>query len=182
MSGKTDTEVVIGGKVYKLSGYESREYIQKVASYLNSKISELEQMEGYSRMTLDNKALLLELNIADDYFKTKEAADKTDRDIDHRDKEIYDLKHELITLHRKTDEMEKEVKQISAKNKELLLQKSKLESALEAALLGEIHSVKPGKNEKEDSESETEPDEKDLTAETVPEEKKHRPEKEKKTK
>lgn len=156
MSGKTDTEVVIGGKVYKLSGYESREYIQKVASYLNNKISELEQMEGYSRMTLDNKALLLELNIADDYFKTKESADKTDRDIDNRDKEIYDLKHDLITLQRKTDEMEKEVKQITAKNKELLLQKSKLESALESALLGEVHSVKPEKNEEEDPDPETE--------------------------
>lgn len=143
MSGKTDIEVVIGGKVYTLSGYESQEYIQKVASYLNRKISELEQLEGYSRMTLDNKALMLELNIADDYFKTKEAADQTDRDIDNRDKEIYDLKHELIQLQRKAEELEKENKQISSKNKELLLQKSKLESSLEAALLGEIHSMKP---------------------------------------
>ena len=147
MSAKTDTEVIIGGKVYKLSGYESREYIQKVASYINNKISELEQMEGYSRMTLDNKALLLELNIADDYFKTKESADKTDRDIDNRDKEIYDLKHELITLQRKADETEKEVKQLKSKNKELLLQKSKLESALETALLGEFHSLKPVNDE-----------------------------------
>ena len=38
MSSKTDTEVIIGGKVFTLSGYESEEYLQKVASYINNKI------------------------------------------------------------------------------------------------------------------------------------------------
>ena len=47
MAGKIDAEVVIGGKVYTLSGYESEEYLQKVASYLNAKLSELESDEGY---------------------------------------------------------------------------------------------------------------------------------------
>ena len=32
MSVKTDTEVIIGGKVFTLSGYESEEYLQKVMS------------------------------------------------------------------------------------------------------------------------------------------------------
>ena len=32
MSVKTDTEVIIGGKVFTLSGYESEEYLQKVLS------------------------------------------------------------------------------------------------------------------------------------------------------
>ena len=32
MSPKTDTEVIIGGKVFTLSGYESEEYMQKIAS------------------------------------------------------------------------------------------------------------------------------------------------------
>ena len=39
MIGNNDIEVVIGGKVITLSGSESEEYIQKVASYINSKIS-----------------------------------------------------------------------------------------------------------------------------------------------
>ncbi len=38
MSAKTDTEVIIGGKVFTLSGYESEEYLQKVASYINNKV------------------------------------------------------------------------------------------------------------------------------------------------
>ena len=40
MASKTDTEVIIGGKVYTLSGYESEEYLQKVASYINNKMNE----------------------------------------------------------------------------------------------------------------------------------------------
>ena len=40
MSTKVDTEVLIGGKVYTLSGYESEEYLQKVASYINNKMME----------------------------------------------------------------------------------------------------------------------------------------------
>ena len=36
MAVKTDTEVIIGGRVLTLSGYESEEYLQKVASYINN--------------------------------------------------------------------------------------------------------------------------------------------------
>ena len=32
MSSKNNTEVILGGKVFTLSGYESEEYLQKVAS------------------------------------------------------------------------------------------------------------------------------------------------------
>ena len=39
MSPKTDTEVIIGGKVFTLSGYESEDYMQKIASYINGKIT-----------------------------------------------------------------------------------------------------------------------------------------------
>lgn len=39
MASKTDTEVIIGGKVFTLSGYESEEYLQKVASYINNKVN-----------------------------------------------------------------------------------------------------------------------------------------------
>ena len=34
MSSKNNTEVILGGKVFTLSGYESEEYLQKVASIL----------------------------------------------------------------------------------------------------------------------------------------------------
>ena len=46
MAVKTDTEVIIGGKVFTLSGYESEEYLQRVASYLNAKYTELKNTES----------------------------------------------------------------------------------------------------------------------------------------
>ena len=38
MATKISADVLIGGKVYTLSGYESEEYLHKVASFLNKKI------------------------------------------------------------------------------------------------------------------------------------------------
>ena len=34
-SSKNCTEVLIGGKVFTLSGFESEEYLQRVSTYLN---------------------------------------------------------------------------------------------------------------------------------------------------
>lgn len=71
MSAKTDTEVIIGGKVFTLSGYESEEYLQKVASYINNKTAEYGKMDSFRRQPADTQSVLLQLNIADDYFKAK---------------------------------------------------------------------------------------------------------------
>ena len=47
MSAKTNAEVVIDGKVYTLCGYEEPEYLQKVAAYINSKIGEIDALDGF---------------------------------------------------------------------------------------------------------------------------------------
>ena len=47
MSSKTDTEVIIGGKVFTLSGYESEEYLQRVASYINNKLNEYNKVDSF---------------------------------------------------------------------------------------------------------------------------------------
>ena len=40
MSAKKSVNVVIGDKLYTLSGYEEKEYLEQVASYINGKIDE----------------------------------------------------------------------------------------------------------------------------------------------
>ena len=67
-SSKTDTEVIIGGKVFTLSGYESEDYLQKVAAYINNKMNEYNKLDGFRRQPIDTQNVLLQLNIADDYF------------------------------------------------------------------------------------------------------------------
>ena len=138
MAEKTSAEVIIGGKVCTLSGYEGEEYLQRVATYINNKINEFNNMEELRRLSGDMKATLIQLNIADDYFKARAQVEKLEQEIEQKDKEIYDLKHDLISNQIKAESDEKELKELEAKNQELLLNKAKLEASLEDALLGKV--------------------------------------------
>ena len=135
MSAKTSAEVVIDGKVYTLSGYEGEEYLQKVAGYINGKVTEYDTLEDYRHLPLNMKSTLIQLNIADDYFKAKAQVEKLERDLELKDKEIYDLKHDLISNQIKTETAEATMKELEAENRELLLNKARLEATLEENLL-----------------------------------------------
>lgn len=112
MSSKTDTEVIIGGKVFTLSGYESEEYLQKVASYINNKLNEYNKVESFRRQPMDTQGVLLQLNIADDYFKAKRQISELEEDLQAKEKELYDLKHELISTQIKLESSEEQVKEL----------------------------------------------------------------------
>ena len=107
MAVKNTAQVIIGGKIITLGGYESAEYFQKVASYMNHKLEELGEMPGYSRQPVETKHMLLSLNITDDYFKAKKQAEIFEQDLQQKDQEMYELKHELIALRMKMEETEK---------------------------------------------------------------------------
>ena len=115
MASKTDTEVIIGGKVFTLSGYESEEYLQKVASYINNKIAEYNKIDGFKRQPIDTQNVLLQLNIADDYFKSKKQIELLEEQLSEKEKELYDLKHELITTQIKLENTEKNGKSLQNK-------------------------------------------------------------------
>ena len=140
MSSKTNTDVIIAGKVYTLSGYESEAYLQKVAAYINNKLGEFDDLADYRRFSPDMKATLLELNIADDYFKARNQAEKLEEDLEARSKEIYDLKHELISAQIKLEALEKSLGENEKENKELLLSKARLETELKDARQKEARS------------------------------------------
>lgn len=137
MSGKNDTEVIINGKIYTLSGYESEEYLQKVASYINNKISDFKTVEGYTRLNVDMQRTLLELNIADDYFKAKKQADSIEGELDSKDKQLYDVKHELIAAQIQIESLEKENAALQKQISECQIKIAKLETEVE-----DIHSKK----------------------------------------
>ena len=48
MAKKNTAEVLINGKIYVISGYESTAYLQKVAAYLNEMEEKVTAMDGYS--------------------------------------------------------------------------------------------------------------------------------------
>lgn len=114
MSSKTDVEVIIGGKVFTLSGYESEEYLQKVASYINNKINEYARIDAFKKQPAEVQNFLMQLNIADDYFKAKKQISLLEEEIQRKEKELYDLKHELISSQIKMENVEKTNKELRA--------------------------------------------------------------------
>ena len=74
MAAKNDIDIVIGGKTFTLSGVESEEYLREVASYLNGKIREFSDDAAYWRLPNDMRGVMLQLNLADDYFKERSRA------------------------------------------------------------------------------------------------------------
>ena len=108
MNKQTDTDVVINGKKYTLSGYESNDYMQKVASYLNDKCAQMAQQTDFRYLDKETQNVLVQLNIADDYFKLKSQMKSKENDSDTKSNEIFELKHEVIALQTKLAECEKE--------------------------------------------------------------------------
>ena len=128
VSSKNSTEVLIGGKVFTLSGFESEEYLQKVSTYLNHKIAECASMDGYRRQSAENRSILLALNIADDYFKAKKQGAVLETDVEQKDKEMYDLKHELISTQIRCDNLENELQKLREENQRLQMTIVKLDT------------------------------------------------------
>ena len=118
MNNRNDVEVLIDGRRYTICGFESDEYLQKVASYINQKFGEFKKIDNYRSMDLELRNVLLAINIADDYFKAEDKAA-----IYHSERE---LKHEMIELQdaakehdKKVAELEKALEEAKKKNIEL---------------------------------------------------------------
>ena len=125
-SSKNFTEVLIGGKVFTLSGFESEEYLQKVSTYLNHKIDECSSSEGYRKQSAETRSVLLALNIADDYFKARKQGGTLESDIEAKDKEMYDL----ISVQIKLENADKALDKLKEENKELQMKIVQLETEI----------------------------------------------------
>ena len=130
MSAKNVIDVIIDGKIYTIGGFESESYLQKLATYISSKILEFKQDDAYRRQKIDTQKTLLEINIADDYFKAKKQADFLQVEIEEKDKENYDLKHDLITADMKIESLEAQLQEAKDKNIELQKEIVKLQTEL----------------------------------------------------
>lgn len=115
MNAKNYAEVLIDGKIYTLGGSEDEHYLQRVASYINEKTSQMKRQEGFSKQSQDYQAVMIELNIADDFFKAREEASLAKGQKDEMEKESYSLKHELVTVQMKLEAALKELDQLKKK-------------------------------------------------------------------
>ena len=104
MAEKNYTEVSLMGKTYVLGGAEDEAYLQRVATYVNSKYQELKKTQGFLRQTADYQHLMMVLNLADDYFKAQNRADALKEREAELEQEIYNLKHELVSSRMRHEE------------------------------------------------------------------------------
>lgn len=109
MDQKHYTEVLIDGVVYTLAGTEEEAYLQKVAAYLNEKIGQVKKIKGFGHLSADDRALLIQLNVSDDYFKEQDRADFLAEQKAALEKDAYSLKHEVITTQMKLESVQNEL-------------------------------------------------------------------------
>lgn len=109
MDTKHYTEVLIDGKIYTLGGTEDEGYMQRVASYINEMITTLKRQNGFTKQSAEYQTAMVELNMADDYFKARELIAKLEQQKHEMEKEVYSLKHELVTTQMKLEAANKEV-------------------------------------------------------------------------
>ena len=118
MAKKNTADVLIGGKVYTISGYESTAYLQKVAAYLNEIEEQVSGMEGYRRLSSEEKKLLKNMSLADAYLKANEARDQLEKEIEQKDKEIYGLKHDMIDAEMDKEKLQNQIRDLEARLKD----------------------------------------------------------------
>lgn len=94
---------------------------------MNHKIAQLSELPGYNRQPMETKHTLLSLNIADDYFKAKRQAEVFEEDSQLKDKEMYELKHDLI-------DAQIQVENLTAERDKLMEQIRQLESDMDNLL------------------------------------------------
>lgn len=143
MAQKKDVQVIIDEKVITLSADESIEYMQKVALYISNKKTECKMSEQYHKLTPDYQALLLSLNIADDYFKAKDKVDALQNELNKLEKQNYDIQHEQIETKIKYESAQK----LMEEQKEQIhtLQKRVLEMEAEKTVKSRLKTKESGK-------------------------------------
>lgn len=119
MQDQTTADVLIDGRTYTIAGFESDEYLQHVATYINRKLGALKKNKDYVRLDMDTRNVLLAINIADDYFKEKRVADDIRGDRELKDKLVLDMKHEIIAREDQIAKDEVKIKDMQKKINDL---------------------------------------------------------------
>ncbi len=147
--GKNSTQVYIAGKVYTIEGYEEEDYLQKVAAYINTRISDLKQSGNFLRQGVEFFHVMVELNITDDYFKVRRHANQLEKKLDELEKELYGLKHDLVSAQMNLEKQEQETREWQSISEEMADQVEELK--IKAGLAGNV--VRSRETEKDEAEN-----------------------------
>ena len=116
---KKRVSVVIDGKVCLLSGSESEAHMQRVASYVDSRLREIRVQNSYGKLSSEYKNVLLSLNIADELFLLKDELEVIRQEHAENEKELYQLKQEIVDKEMRNDTANKLVIEYKTKVNDL---------------------------------------------------------------
>ncbi|MCR4722039.1 MAG: cell division protein ZapA [Lachnospiraceae bacterium] len=127
---KNDTQVMILKKQYTISGFESSEYLQRLAYFINNKYEEVKSLELYKTLDMESKNILLAINLADEYLKLKGKNENTKADYERQADEIGSLRREILDYRTKLETIIKERDMLKEKLVEEQKKVVKLETEL----------------------------------------------------
>ncbi len=114
MEMRKKVQVKICGTEYTLAGMETKQYLQKIALYIDKKMNEIMKING--RLSTTMAGVLTAANIADNYFKAleseagfKEKLTKSSSQVTMLTEEINRLKLENTFLKDKVNSLEDEL-------------------------------------------------------------------------
>jgi len=93
---KTKVNVRIGGNDYTLMGVECEEHIQRVAMYIDKKMSEISRSNN--RLSTSMQSVLAAINIGDDFITMKDRAMEMDKALKDANEELELLREEVEKL------------------------------------------------------------------------------------
>lgn len=131
MNKKNDTEVLINNKRYVICGYESSEYLHKIANYINEKYHEYREKEVFRHLEPEMRHTLMEINLADDFFRAQNKVQELQDDNERKSKDMFELKHEMIAAKTKVEELSKELQSLQSEYQEAQKKIVRLETEIE---------------------------------------------------
>ena len=99
MTKKSMVQVVIGGKVLTMGGYDDETHIQRIASCVNRVMRQMEDADEYRCLPADLKPIFIHINIADELVTAQEL-------IEQLEQEQQELKQELAETEVRLEKLE----------------------------------------------------------------------------
>lgn len=106
MKEKNCFNITIAGKSYTLSGQESSDYLKSIADYIESKYETFCENTNFRSFPMDMQHVMLQVNVADDYFKAKEELAIQKRKLAEKTLEMEELKKSFVAMQVRYENLE----------------------------------------------------------------------------
>ena len=118
MKDKNHFNITLAGKSYTLAGDESSEYLSTVVDYIEGKYADYSANISFRTQPMDMQHVMLEVNIADDYFKCKEQVEILNRKLEEQAAELERMKNSLVSMQVRYENLESSTKLTQKKYQE----------------------------------------------------------------